>query len=93
MTTVCIAGCTLTPELPTGGRVATSDDADLQWPTLLPSNSLPSVPSEQDPRIAELDEETQAILKRAEALRAKAAGLNGPILTQQERNALTQNAP
>lgn len=86
---LCMSACTLTPELPSGGRVAASDPADLAWPELLPSGQLTPVPTVQDPRVAELDEETQAILKRAEALRRKAAALNTPILTQNEADRLT----
>ena len=83
-----IAGCSLTPEVQSNQRLQNSD----VWPSLLPVETLASLTSGGSKTPEDLQEETDGLAQRAADLRARAARLNRPILTNQEKTDLSAAA-
>lgn len=84
----CIAGCSLAPDLPDDERIGTGMARQLSWPSLLPAKDLPRSSGDVVIRTEVAQEESDTLRARADALRARAAGMTKPILTPQDRASL-----
>lgn len=81
-----MAGCTLTPDVPESAI----SDPDAAWPSLVPLAELDARTAGFETRPVALQTETKELAARVAALRARAARLNGPILTDRERQNLAE---
>ena len=88
LSALSIAGCSLTPEVQSNQRLQNSD----VWPNLLPVETLANLTSGASTTQESLQAETDSLAQRVADLRARAARLNRPVLTSQEKTDLSAAA-
>ena len=81
---LCMSACSLTPEVPSSNLPAAKD----AWPQLLPLAELAAMEGADRSAPETAETEAKTLDTRVAALRARAARLNSPVLTNTDRQRL-----